>query len=106
MRSKVGKNINLKYQNYAKKKIVRINGHETEIEVFKISQDVINKVRIDMYGSIEAGIEAERQLDKMMCKCSDENIHENVTYHADNTHPEIDKHHWRHDTCGKIVQIG
>ena len=73
-------------------------------KIIEISQDIIDKVDIELFGSLESAKEAKAEMDKLWCKCKDSN--HGAYYVPDNQHPECDKHHWRCNSCKKIVQIG
>lgn len=75
-----------------------------KVTVIEIDQSIIDKVDIELFGSLEAAKKAKLEMDKLWCKCK---VQDNGAYHVpDNVHPECDKHHWRCTKCKKIVQIG
>lgn len=41
--------------------------------------------------------------EQMWCRCEGD---VDVDYYADGEHEEIEKHHWRCKSCGKVRQIG
>ncbi len=41
---------------------------------------------------------------KLWCAC--DNVNGNVTYVPDGASKKCRKHHWIHNACGKIVQVG
>jgi hypothetical protein len=54
-----------------------------------------------MAASYKRGMDAQ---DKLWCKC--ENAGADVTYVPDGASKKCSKHHWIHNACGKIVQVG
>jgi len=75
-----------------------------KVTTITLTQEEIDKIDIEIYGSLEAAKEAKLEMDKLWCKCKGQ---DNGAYYVpDNVHPECDKHHWRCTKCKKIVQIG
>lgn len=72
-----------------------------KIETFTISEDFINEVRIQMYGSLEAAKIAEEQEVKRWCNGHKKHY---TSYYVKDK-PSM-KHHWRCVSCKKITQIG
>lgn len=74
------------------------------ITSFTLSQEQIDKVDIEIYGSLENAKKAKAEEDKLWCKCEDTD--HGAYYVPDGQHHECHKHHWRCHDCKKIVQIG
>jgi hypothetical protein len=74
------------------------------VTTFTLSQKDIDRVDIEIYGSLEKAKKAKAEEDKLWCKCEDTD--HGAYYVPDGQHPECDKHHWRCHDCKKIVQIG
>jgi len=69
-----------------------------KIETIKISDEILESV----YGpNFKEEMEKEKEL---WCSCPEQDG--SIDYYQDGEHPELDKHHYRHRKCGKIVQIG
>jgi hypothetical protein len=72
-------------------------------ETFTISQDIIDKVDIEIYGSLENAKKEKAKEEKLWCKCEGE--HDSY-YVPDNQDRRCSKHHYRCNHCKKITQIG
>jgi len=74
------------------------------IEVIEISQDIMDKVDIAIYGSLENARVAKIAEAKLWC--SGHKINYGVYYVPDGKNKQCFKHHYRCNYCRKIVQIG
>ena len=72
----------------------------------KVDKCKIDCVDCDGTGEVDDDGLAEIEYEKnMWCKCKNPNM-DNIIFYDDGEHSEIHKHHYRHGTCGKVVQIG
>lgn len=52
----------------------------------------------------EAVADAFAEMTAMWCECES---NEDARHYHDGEHPDLYKHHWRHEPgCGKVIQIG
>jgi len=56
-------------------------------------------------GTISAA--AAKEMEEFWCRCPNLNYEtDDVRYFEDGEHPQCEKHHYRHMTCGRVVQVG
>jgi len=75
-----------------------------KVTVIELTQEEIDKVDIEIYGSLENAKKEKAKEEKLWCKCKDS--HHGAYYVPDGQNRQCHKHHWRCNQCKKIVQIG
>ena len=74
------------------------------ITVIELTQEEIDAVDIEIYGSLENAKKEKEKEEKLWCKCKDSS--HGAYYVPDGQNRQCHKHHWRCNHCKKIVQIG
>ena len=83
---------------------IYLDPEKMNIETITIDQSIIDKVDIELFGSLEEAKIAKKEMDKSWCKGHKKDY--GVNYVDDNVSDICYKHHYTCKKCGKIVQIG
>lgn len=74
-----------------------------KIEILTLDQETIDKIDIDLFGSLENAKIQKAKEDKLWCKCEEDH---GANYVPDGQSSICHKHHWTCIKCHKIVQVG
>ena len=87
------------------KRTVTVTAHNFEKGKFVAQKPVEMKCVVcnGIGGVTDAQLKALKEYESMWCTCK---VQEPVQFYDDGEHPDLRKHHYRHRTCGKVVQIG